>query len=301
VPSNPRSPFRMPSDSDPQAHLGGKRVAVNLVVNVEHWPFDRPMPRGLMTPPHGKGGEPPDVANFSWVEYGLRRGMPRLLAVLRDRGLRASATMNSSVVEVYPALAERIGESGWDIIAHGVIQQSLKAVDDERAVIEHSVAQLERYYGRRIRGWLGPGIAQTAHTAEHLKAVGLEYTHDWMIDDQPSWLRTAHGPLLALPYTLELNDVPIWAIQAHPSDTLLRRAQDSCAVLSREADRLTQVLTIALHPHLVAVPHRLPYFELLLDTLLDRDDVIFATSDQLADWFVAICPAETASIGAGGY
>lgn len=298
--SNPRIPFHMPTEPGPSGHLDGKRVAVNLVVNIEHWPFDRPMPRGLMTPPHGKGGEPPDVANFSWVEYGLRRGMPRLLDTLGSRGLRASATMNASVVEVYPALAEQVGDAGWDILGHGVIQQSLKVVDDERAVIDRAIALLERFYQRPVRGWLGPGIAQTAQTPEHLKAAGIDYTHDWMVDDQPVWMTTANGPLLALPYTLELNDVPIWAIQAHPSDTLQRRVDSTLNVLCREADQMTQILTIALHPHLIAVPHRLPYLETMLDQLLAHPDVVFATSNQLADWFIATCPADSASMTVGG-
>ncbi len=281
----------MPGTAEAPAHFQGKRVVINVVVNVEHWPYDKPMPRALMTAPHGKPAESPDVPNFSWVEYGLRRGMPRLLNLLNDHGIHASATMNSNVCDVYPEVAERIGEAGWDIVGHGVMQQSLKAVDDEVATIRESLSRLSAFYGRPIEGWLGPGIAQTADTADHLKAEGLAFTQDWMVDDQPCWMTTKHGPLLALPYSLELNDVPIWAINAYGSDELYHRVKWTLPILLREAENTTQVLTIALHPHLVGVPHRFTFFEKLIQELASHPDITFAGSNRIAEWFIAERPA----------
>ena len=75
--SNPRVPFRLSSERPPLMPLDGGHILAHIVVNVEHWPFDRPMPRTLLTPPHGKETVP-DVPNFSWAEYGLRcRGLQR--------------------------------------------------------------------------------------------------------------------------------------------------------------------------------------------------------------------------------
>lgn len=289
--SNPRIPYQLPDELPTLPLINGKRVAINVVVNVEHWPFDRPMPRALMTPPHGKGGDLPDVPNFSWVEYGMRRGMPRLLNFLNEKEIRATATINANVCSVYPALAGRIGEAGWDIVGHGLSQQSLKVVDDETATVGDSLATLESFYGKRVRGWLGPGIAQTAHTPEVLKAAGLDYTQDWMVDDVPLWMQTKQGPLIALPYTLELNDVPIWAIQNHGSDEMFQRIQHTIDILAAEATRSTQIMTIALHPHLIGVPHRFHYFMKTINHLLAHPDVTFTTSDQIADWFLESNPA----------
>jgi hypothetical protein len=69
--ANPRIPFEMLDERVAPPAPGGKPLIVHVVVNVEHWPFDRPLPRSLLSAPHGV--EPvPNVANFSWVEYGLR-------------------------------------------------------------------------------------------------------------------------------------------------------------------------------------------------------------------------------------
>jgi hypothetical protein len=69
--NNPRIPFMLSSQRPPLAALDGRAILVHLVVNVEHWPFDQPMPRTLLTAPHGRETVP-DVPNYSWAEYGLR-------------------------------------------------------------------------------------------------------------------------------------------------------------------------------------------------------------------------------------
>jgi allantoinase len=103
----------------------------------------------------------------------------------------------------------------------------------------------------------------------------------------PCWLKTKHGPLVSLPYTWELNDVPIWVVQSQSSDELLKRLEVTLAVLEREAARQPRVVTLGLHPHIVGVPHRSYYLEKALDLLQSRSDTKFMTSSQIADWFVA--------------
>ena len=57
--------------------------------------------------------------------------------------------------------------------------------------------------------------------------------------------------------------------------------------LERELEQNPRVLSIGLHPHLAGVPHRLYYLEQALDMLMRRDDTIFVTSGEIADWFLA--------------
>ena len=63
---NPRIPFVLEGDEAPLPSFKGKRVVVNVAVNVEHWPFDQPKPRAILPPPHGMKAVP-DVPNFTWV------------------------------------------------------------------------------------------------------------------------------------------------------------------------------------------------------------------------------------------
>ncbi len=283
---NPRIPYQMSSDRPRLAPLNGKPLMVNPVVAIEYWPFDRPMPRGILPAPHGRASEPPDVANYSWVEYGMRCGLPRLFDVLGRRGIKASAWMNAQCADVYPSAAERAASAGWDFVGHSWFQRSLKEVEDEEAEIRRSLDRLEKLTGKRVRGWFGAGGGETVRTPEVLKRCGLEFTHDWLLDDLPCWMSTAEGPLLCLPYTWEINDVPMWAVQGQSSDELLKRLTATLDVLEREVETNPRVLSIGLHPHIAGVPHRIYYLEKALDMLMSRADTIFVTSGEIADGFV---------------
>ncbi len=285
--SNPRIPFALTSHRKRLEPLAGKPLLVNVVVNIEYWPFDRPMPRGILPPPHGAQIAPPDLPNFSWVEYGMRAGMPRLLATLASRGIKATTFFNAQVADVYPSLTDEVLKAGWEFVGHGWFQRSLKQVDDEEAEIKRCLARLQLLTGKKTRGWFGAGGAETNRTPEILKQCGLDFIHDWMVDDLPCWMRTEHGPLLALPYTMEINDVPIWAIQGQSSDEMLKRLEVTLAVLEREIETQPRILTFGLHPHIIGVPHRAYYMEKALDLLLQRSDTTFVTSSEIADWFVA--------------
>ena len=284
---NPRIPYQMSSDRPRLAPLNGKPLMVNPVVAIEYWPFERPMPRGILPAPHGRPSEPPDVANYSWVEYGMRCGLPRLFDVLGSRGIKASAWMNAQCADVYASAAERAADAGWDFVGHSWFQRSLKEVEDEEAEVRRSLTRLEKLTGKRVRGWFGAGGGETVRTPEVLKRCGIEFTHDWLLDDLPCWMTTAEGPLLCLPYTWEINDVPMWAVQGQSSDELLKRLEATLAVLEREIEENPRVLSIGLHPHIAGVPHRVYYLEKALDLLIRRTDTIFVTSGQIADWFVA--------------
>jgi peptidoglycan/xylan/chitin deacetylase (PgdA/CDA1 family) len=198
-----------------------------------------------------------------------------------------SAFINAGVCDDYPRLAERVAEAKWEVVGHGYWQRSLQSEGaKEREVIVRSLERLVRFFGVRPRGWLGPGLKESLDTPDHLKAAGIDYVCDWVIDDLPNWMETRHGPLISMPYTLELNDSTLYAVQEHPSDALYQRMRDSVATFNREMTREPRILTLALHPHLVAVPHRMVYLERMIDELVRRTDTIFMTGSQIADWFI---------------
>lgn len=284
---NPRVPYRMQSRIRRLEPPSGRPIMVNLCMNVEYWPFDRPMPRGVLPPPHGAPIQPPDIPNYSWVEYGMRVGMPRFMHAVDQRELPVSALMNAKVADVYPDLMDEIVDRRWELVGHGWLQQSLKSANDEAAVIKRSLKRLEACNGRPVRSWLGPGLAETDHTIDILKANGIEYLHDWVIDDLPFWIRTKHGPMVGLPYALELNDVPVYAIKNSSSDELLKRLEATLAIFERETETNPRCLTFGLHPHIIGVPHIAYWFEKCLDVLIEHPKTIFMTSQQIGDWFVA--------------
>lgn len=284
--TNPRIPYEMSSARKPLRPPDGKPLIVHLVVNVEHWRFDHAMPRKIITAPHGLE-QVPDVPNFSWAEYGMRAGMPRILSMFRERGLPASTSINAGVIEAYSACAEAMLEAGWEFIGHGIHQASMQGESDERELIRQALDRIAAFTGTLTRGWLSPGLKETDDTPDILKALKVEYICDWVLDDLPVWMTTKHGPLIAMPYNLEINDSIIYAIEKHSSPEMYRRLHDTLAAFDGELAREPRVLALGLHPHLIGVPHRIGYLAKMLDELMARDDAVFMTGAQIADWFIA--------------
>ena len=283
--ANPRIPYRLASYQPPMNGPKGKRLIVNLVVNIEHWPFDQEMPRKLLTAPHGRE-QVPDVPNFCWADYGMRAGMARLLTLFASREIPVSASINATAIDTYRDCAMEIRDAGWEFIGHGMHQQSLGAAVSEGDVIRTALAKLSDFSGQPVRGWLSPGLRETAATPDILAAEGVDYVCDWSVDDVPHWMETDPKKLLAMPYTLELNDSVVHAVEKHRSDEMLRRLEATleCFDAPTEPEGV-KVLGIGLHPHLIGVPHRFPNLIRMLDLLQSRDDVVFMTGAEIHDWF----------------
>ncbi|MCG8548648.1 MAG: polysaccharide deacetylase family protein [Alphaproteobacteria bacterium] len=240
-----------------------------------------------MAAPHGRSPQP-DIANFSWVEYGLRCGVPRLVEALRDRGLPASNIMSASLPEIYPSVAQAALDAGWALTGHNVVQRSLQDEEDEVAAIRETLERLEAFAGERPRGWLGPGFAETMETPDHLAAAGIEYVHEWMVDDLPCWMQTQSGPMIAMPYALDLNDVTVFVIEKHEAKEYVRRFEATLRIFEAELARQPRVLTLALHPHVIGVPYRLGALLEVIDMLQARSDTVFMSGPEIADWYRSV-------------
>ena len=57
----------------------------------------------------------------------------------------------------------------------------------------------------RPAGW-ARARSRSNVTPDLLKEAGYTHLLDWPVDDQPIWMRTRAGPLLSVPYPMELND-----------------------------------------------------------------------------------------------
>jgi allantoinase len=291
--ANPRIPYLFSNDGPALAPAGDKSILVHLVVNVEHWQFEASMPRTIITPPHGKETVP-DVPNFSWADYGMRAGLPRIIEAISARGLPASTSFNAGVIQAYPRAAEAMRSAGWEFIGHGVHQKALNHADGEEQLIATAMKMIEDFTGSRPRGWLSPGLRESFDTPELLKRQGVEYVCDWVVDDVPRWMSTREGPLLSLPYNLEVNDSIIYAVEKHSSPEMYLRLENTLRLFERESRAHPRVLAIGLHPHLIGVPHRFEYLERMLDLLMQSPQVGFMTGSQIADWYTRQVPAPQA-------
>ena len=269
---------------DPLHLPGGARIVVLTVVNVEHWDIERTMPRSVLPAPHGVSVIP-DVPNWAWHEYGMRVGFWRIKQVLDRHSIRATLAINASVCSEYPQLAGAALEAGWEFMGHGFTQIAAQSLSDERAMVKRSVDAITQFTGKPPRGWLGPGLQETWETPDILAEQGIEYVADWVADDQPFEMKTASRPLVVMPYTLEVNDSPLFMVQHHRADEYFIRAKDQFDRLYEEGAEMARVMTIALHPHLMGAAHRIKYLEQVYEHVNAHEGVLHWTGSQILDWY----------------
>lgn len=291
--SNPRAPFAMSSEHAKLPPPNGKPFIVTVVVNIEYWPFDQLTPRSIVVPPHGRT-HVPDLPNFCWSEYGNRCGMPRLLELFSDYKIPVNASINANVLDIYPTLAKAVLDAGWEFVGHGMHQRALGGDSNESEMIGAALAKLESFTGKRPRGWMSPGWSETFDTPDFLKAQGIDYVFQWVIDDIPTRLTTRHGSLVSVPYGLDLNDSVVYAIERHSSAEMTLRMNETIKTFEREIDRHQQprVLTIPLHPHLSGMAHRINFVREIFDQLRERDDTIFMSGSEIVDWYQSVSPEQ---------
>ena len=264
----------------------GARIAVWTIVNVEEWDIEKPMPRQYLTAPQGVVTIP-DVPNWTWHDYGMRVGFWRLYEALQKRKIRATTSINANVCRSYPPVAQAMLDAGWEFMGHGVRQGAMHVQPDPRATIRESIKLIREFTGKAPKGWMGPGLTETWETPELLKEEGIEYLADWVNDDQPYEIRTSAGPLVSVPYTLELNDIPMMVIQHHGSSEWLQRCKDQFDRLYAEGARNPRVMAIAVHPYNSGVPHRIKYFEAVYDYMRKKKGVWLATGEEIYEWYKA--------------
>ena len=283
-PFNQRASFQAIVDRPRLTLPGGKRMAVWIIVNVEEWSPDRAMPRVQLSPPMG---QPllPDLPNWAWHEYGMRAGFWRVHAALTKRGLPVTMAINGNVCRSYPRVAGAGLEAGWEFMGHGFIQGPMHSLDDQRTAIGKTIEAIEAFTGTAATGWESPGLTETEETLDLLAEAGIDHVANWVIDDLPVELSTAHGPVIAVPYTIETNDIVVHAVQHQPADAFRTRCIDQFDQLYAESAENARVMAISVHPYLSGVPHRIRTFEAILDHVFSHDGVAAMTGKEIADWY----------------
>jgi peptidoglycan/xylan/chitin deacetylase (PgdA/CDA1 family) len=276
--------YAAPQDRPATALPGGAQLAIWPVVNVEHWLIENPMPRQVLSPPTG-AALLPDVANWAWHEYGMRVGFWRFLDAFAKRGIRPTLSINGNVCNAYPRVAQAAHDAGWDFMGHGFVQVPTHREPDQRRMIADTVATITPFTGAPPVGWLGPGLTETLETPDLLAQAGIRYIADFVVDDLPARLATTAGEVLTMPYSVELNDIPIAMIQHHDEQELPRRARLAAARLLAEPG--PKVMCFAIHPYITGVPHRIAALEAMLDDLVALPGVTFMQGREIMEWYLA--------------
>ena len=271
---------------------GGARLALWISPNVEFYEYEPPVNPYRVA---WSRVPAPDVRGYSWRDYGNRVGFWRMAEVLDHHGIRATASLNLTVLDQFPEIGKAMVDRDWAFMSHGLFNTRYlfgMSLAEERQFIQDNVATLRRHTGRQLKGMFGPAASLTPNTMELIAEAGLTYSCDWYVDDQPFPLNVSAGRLVSVPYTLELNDGLLMTgglgpgLGSFEGDYFLQICKDQFDVLYKEGTSSGRVMCIALHTFIIGQPHRIRFFHEALDYILSHDGIWITTADEIADYYL---------------
>lgn len=262
------------------------RVALWVVPALEWFPLN--MSGVPFKPPGAMMTAYPDLRHYTLRDYGNRVGIYRLMKALDNHGIRASVAVNAAVAVRYPSLIRECRQRDWEIIANGLDMDHLHhaglAMVDEKKLIDDTLDILNNAAGTAVRGWLSPAKSESANTLDLLGAAGLDYVCDWVNDDMPYTMRTASGPLHAMPHPIDIDDHTILVQNHHTEDDFRDQLCDQFDMLYREsATQGGRVMAISLHPWVIGQPYRMRALEEVLQHIMRHKGVWAATGSEILD------------------
>jgi len=270
----------------------GARLALNIAVNLEEGAeasVDDGDARSEapLTDAGDAGFDVPgrDLAAESMMAYGSRVGFWRVLRLLQERSMVATASACALALERNPAIAAAARNAGWDLMGHGYrfAKHYLLSPDEEQAEIARAIASFGQTWGARPSGWYcryGPSpLTRKLLVAEG----GFRWDSDAYDDELPYWTDVGGQDHLVIPHTFSNNDNKYakgWWSTGDDAFTYLR---DAFEVLRAEGGGM---MVVSVHPRLTGHPARAAGFARFLDHVAAHDDVWVTTRSAIADhWY----------------
>lgn len=265
----------------------GARVAVVVIVNLEHW--DWQLPAGAPGAPEGPFR--PDIANFSQHEYGNRVGVFRILKILDKHGIKPMIAMDQVIAETNPYLVHEVQKRGLEVLAHGKTARQVidpgMPLEAERAYVRASIAAVTKATGKKPAGWLGPDFSETMNTPTVLASEGIRYVCDWSNDEQPYTMKVPQGELYSLGVDYDLDDVFIHVNGRRLIDEYRQIMQDTFDGLYRDGGKSGRLMVISVHPWVMGWPWRSKYLDRALAHINQYQDIWKASGTEVIDWYKA--------------
>ncbi len=262
----------------------GARVAVQFVINYEEGGENNIL--------HGDAGSEAFLSEIvgaqpwpgqrhmnmeSIYEYGSRAGFWRLHRMFTAREVPVTVYGVAMALQRNPEAVAAMLEADWEIASHGLrwIEYRDYSKEDERAHMREAIRIHTEVTGERPLGWY-TGRSSTNSIELAIEEGGFLYTADVYSDDLPYWLTGKKGGrLLAIPYTLDANDMRFATPQGFNSgDQFFAYLKDSFDTLYAEGEAgAPKMMSVGLHCRLAGRPGRAAALARFLDYVKEKERV----------------------------
>ncbi|NLI27299.1 MAG: allantoinase PuuE [Acetobacter sp.] len=287
--------------SPPDPRWPGKaRVAVQFVINYEEG--------GENSILHGDAGSEAFLSDMvgarsipggraiameSLYEYGSRAGFWRLHRLFTERELPVTVFGVASAMERNPDAVHAMMTAGWEIASHGLRWIDYQDIpeDVERQHIAQAIALQTKLTGCRPLGWYQ---GRTSPNTARLIAEegGFVYDADSYADDLPYYDRSHGRAQLIVPYTLDVNDMKMVALNGFTEgEQFFHYLRDTFDQLWEEGATQPRMMSVGLHCRIAGRPGRARAVARFLDHIAAQERVWVATRLDIARHWMKEYPA----------
>ena len=231
---------------------------------------------------------------LSLGQYGMNRGLDRILDILDNKKIKATFFTPGWVAENYKEKVVNIKDRGHEIAALGYKHENMALLDytqQEEAMIR-SIEAIESICGVTPKGFRSPEGELTLDTLRIAEKHGMKYSSNLCDDDRPYLKDLGDGKsLLEIPIHWVNYDLPYFAFNYHPAFPAGQgRIANYTGVLSNWEDEFTGCrdyglcYVLQLDPAAIGAPGRIGMLEDMLDFICKDDDVWFTTGSEMYDY-----------------
>ena len=272
----------MARNPPPPGWPADRPLAVSFHIMCEAWTDDAAPGVGPMGNPLKPGIL--DTQARSWARYGMTEGAWRLLDIVAAAEIPCSVYASGIIAERWPELLRRIDRDGHPIAAHAWAQNLLPAYQDragEEADLVRGIEAFRECFGKRPYGFISPRATNSANTLELLARHGFRWTADVFDADLPYMIETPAGRLAGVPFTMEVNDLPItmrYGNEPAAFTATLKRILDGWAGIGRPHASLD----VTAHAHVFGRPPGAIEFKTAIEMVKALDWAWITTHERLA-------------------
>ena len=263
----------------------GKKCAAMLTINLNaelFWlqidPSCKDMPKTL-----------------SLGQYGMTRGVDRILSILKERGIKATFFTPGWVAEQYPEKLKRIKEEGHEIasLAYKHENMALLTEEEQEEAMKKGIEAIQNVCGVTPVGFRAPEGELTLDTLRIAKKYGMHYSSNLCDDDRPYQKDLENGEtLLEIPIHWDNYDLPYFAFNYHPAFPKGQgRIANYTGVINNWKDEFYGCYeyglcyVLQLDPAAIGAPGRIGLLEELLDYIDEFDSVWWTSGEEMYQYY----------------
>jgi len=224
------------------------------------------------------------ISKLSQGQYGARKGVPRILDILKRHAVPASFYVPAVTALLYPEEQRRVVAEGHEVGIHGWIHErnSVLPLDAERDLQMRSADTLEKVTGVRPVGIRTPSWDFSPHTLAITRDMGLLYDSSLMADDDCHEL-TLDGEatgVVELPVEWIRDDAVYFNMDRFSTLRPYTPPSGALEIFKAEFDAAYAdggIFQLTMHPHHVGHRSRIAMLEALIRHIRTHDGIWFAT------------------------